>query len=75
MTEANRIHERNMQAAAEAQYDKDTEAGILSDYETCSLCLAVVIEQDLTETHAGRLCKDCVDTVGTEEERNSVRGR
>jgi hypothetical protein len=60
MTEANRIHDRNKNAAAEAQYDKDTEAGILSDYETCSSCLAVVLDSELTATeHLGRICKEC----------------
>lgn len=60
---------------AEEQYEKDSEAGVLSKFESCSLCLALMWDDDLTETHAGRLCKDCVDTVGTEDERNSVRGR
>lgn len=60
---------------AEEQYEKDSEAGVLGEYETCSLCLGVVHDKYLTETHAGRLCKDCVDTVGTEAERNSVPGR
>jgi hypothetical protein len=60
---------------AEEQYEKDSEAGVLSEFETCSLCLALMRDDELTDTHAGRLCKDCVDTVGTEAERNMVRGR
>lgn len=75
MTEAQRIHDRNMYAAAEAQYEKDSADGVLGEFETCSLCTAVVLDRELTDTHAGRLCKDCVDTVGTEEERNMIRGR
>jgi len=63
MTEAQRIHEHNMNAAAEAQYEHDCEEGILSDYETCSSCLKVVLDASLTEVTLGRVCPTCLETI------------
>lgn len=59
MTEAQRIHERNMKMAAEAQYEKDSADGVLSEYETCSSCLTVVLDSTLTATDQGRICRAC----------------
>lgn len=75
MTEAHRIHDANKNRAAEAQYELDSEAGVLSEFETCSLCTALVRDDELSDTPSGRLCKDCVDTLHPGDETIIVRGR